>query len=487
MGMGQWGAYGYALHGWTYDQILAHYYAGTTVGQDPPETVRVLLADARKRIALDSTAPWSVVDATGQTVQLPAGKLVLDSTLTVNGQALVPPLTVNPGTAPLLLGAAPYRGVFIVNLVNSKLQVVNRVGIEDYVMGVVPAEVPSTWPAAALEAQAVAARSYAVAGLTTIVTASNFDLYGDTRSQAYGGIKVETPATTAAVTATAGQVVLYDGQPATTYFSASTGGQTVSALEATGKAVPYLQSVTDPYDTYSPNHDWGPVLFDARAVAKAVGLQGPLVDLQTQAGSSRHVASVTAVGATSQVVLTGSGLRADLGLRSTWFTIGWLALTPPAPLDYGATVSLAGIDRGVAGVTLEAKPAGGVWTPLQPVAPDASGAFTATVTPAVTTSYRLTSGDLHAALVRLPVVPVVTAQTGAGAVAGTIQPAIEGAPVELQLQAGTAWTTVGTGTVDATGAYSIPLPAQVTAGSYRVRCAPGRGLSPGVSLPLVLP
>lgn len=485
MGMSQWGAYGYALHGWTYDAILSHYYTATTLGSDPPESVRVLLLDGRKRVALDSAAMWRVVDAEGTSEPLPPGRLVLDSTLTVYGQTLRSPLTFIAGRAPLQLGKSLYRGKLVVILVGSKLQVVNRVGIEAYLKGVVPSEVPSTWPPEALKAQAVAARSYALANLTTIVTVSNYDLFSDTRSQVYGGIAAETPSTTAAVKDTAHQVVLYNGQIATTYFSSSSGGRTVSAAEATGKPVPYLVSVADPYDTYATHHDWGPVLFDAAKVAKAIGLKGPLLDLQTTVGPSKHVAKVTAIGADSQVVLSGRALRANLGLRSSWFSVGWLALIPPLPMSYGGGgVSLTGIARGVADVSLEARPAGGDWQLVSAVVPDAAGAFTTAVTPDVTTRYRLTAGGLHAALIRVAVVPVVQASVGVGVVEGTIQPALEGSPVQLQYQDVTGWTTVATAIADAAGSFA--LAAQLVPGSYRVRCAPGHGLSPGVSLPLTV-
>src|SRR5262249_16952338 len=143
----------------------------------------------------------------------------------------------------------------------------------------VPAEVPSTWPAEALKAQAVAARSYALASLASVPAASAYDLYSDTRSEAYGGVAAETPATTAAAEATAREVVLFDGKIAATYFGSSSGGRTVSAAELPGHAVPYLASVPDPYDTYAPHHDWGPVLFDAAKVGTALGVAG-LSDLQ---------------------------------------------------------------------------------------------------------------------------------------------------------------------------------------------------------------
>jgi stage II sporulation protein D len=487
MGMGQWGAYGFALHGWRYDAILAHYYRGTTLGSEPPRTVRVLLAEGKARVALESAADWRVVDAEGTAAPLPPGKLVLDPSLRVSGKALVPPLTFTAGRSSLELGTGAYRGKLVVSLVGKRLQVVNRVGLEPYLMGVVPSEVPSSWPREALKAQAVAARSYALANLTTLVTASNYDVFDDTRSQVYGGIPVEHPATSAAVKDTAHQVVLYDGKIATTYFSSSSGGRTVSAAELTGKPVPYLVSVNDPYDTYATHHNWGPVVFDAATVAKAVGLGGPLLELRTTRGPSKHVTKVTAVGPTSQVVLTGAALRFGLGLRSSWFTVGWLALTPVvAPLNFGTGVTLTGIGRGVSGVTLHEKPAGGDWQPVAEVVPDAAGAFAVEVTPDVTTSYRLTSGDLHGALVTVAVAPPWVSGIRVGGVAGTIRPALEGSPVQLQLQNGAVWTTVATAKADAAGAFAVPFPGQIVPGSYRIRSAPGHGLAPGVSLPLTI-
>jgi stage II sporulation protein D len=482
IGMSQWGAYGYALHGWTYDRILAHYYSGTTLGTEPAATVRVLLADGAKRVTLADAGPWRVTDVTGAVVKLGPGRLVLTSALEVNGQSLVGPLTFTSKT-PLELGAKPYRGKLTVAVGGKRLQVVNTLGLEPYLDGVVPSEVPFDWPVEALKAQAVAARSYALASLTRVVTASNYDLYADERSQVYGGVAAETDATTAAVEATAGKVVLYDGAVATTYFSSSSGGRTVSAAEATGKPVPYLVSVPDPYDTYAPSHDWGPVLVGGDAAAKALGVPG-LSDLKTVAGPSKHVATVTALGSSgSPVALTGNTVRTDLGLRSTWFGVGWLSLTPSAaPVGYGDAVTLSGVVRGVDGVSLEARAAGGAWQPVAGAAPDLAGAFSVVVHPDSTTQYRLSTGGVTAGLVRVKVTPLVQASVGVGSVAGTVKPALQGSPVQLQLQNGGAWKTVATATTDSSGAFA--LAATLTPGSYRVRTSPGHGLAPGVSLPL---
>ena len=415
----------------------------------------------------------------GAKVELPAGKLALGARLAVSGQTLVPPLTFAPGKTPLSVAGKPYRGRLLVFSTGGLIQVVNALKLEQYVKGVVGFEMPSDWPADALEAQAVAARTYALASLTTVVTARTYDLYGDTRSQVYGGIEAESPAVTQAVDATARQVVLYAGKVITAYYSSSSGGRTVSAAEVLGKPIPYLVSVSDPYDTLAPNHDWGPVLFDTRQVGKALKLSGGLVDLRATAGPSGHVATVTAVGASGETTATGSAIRALLGLRSTWFSVGWLELDPPPRAAYGVPTELTGVARGTTGVTLEGMPAGGTWQSVAAVTPDANGSFTVVVKQQATTQYRLVAGDVRAALVSVPVEPVVDASVIAGAVSGTVSPPLPGAAVQLQRQKGATWATVATATPDTTGAFAVA--ASITAGSYRVRWAPGRGLSPGVS------
>jgi hypothetical protein len=118
------------------------------------------------------------------------------------------------------------------------------------------------------------------------------------------------------------------------------------------------------------------------------------------------------------------------------------------------------------------------------VSPGLSGAFSVVVKPEATTQYRLSTSSVDAGLARVKVAPVVDASLGVGSVAGTVTPALVGAPVQLQLQDGGAWTTVATSTTDASGAFA--LAAALPPGSYRVRTEPGHGLAPGVSLPLAV-
>jgi stage II sporulation protein D len=477
LGLSQWGANGYAQHGWTYDQILAHYYSGTAIGQAKVSTVRVLIRQ-RAKVTLNSVVGWTVRDGTGASVALPPATLVLTPKLAAAQlKTLTPPFTFT-GRQPVVVNGKPYRGKIVVSVIGKQLEVVDVVGLEAYLKGVVPSEMPSTWSPEALKAQAVAARSYALANLTKD---RDFDLYGDTRSQVYGGLDAESTAASDAVDATKGEVVLYRGKVATTYFFSTSGGRTASSLETTGVNVPYLVSVADPYDTSSPYHAWGPVLFDAATVAKQLKLAAPISDLEVEPGPSGRAQTVTVVSANdTQTTLTGSELRAQLELRSTWFSPVLLQLLPAKKtITYGGALSLSGFARNAAALSLESKTATQNWASAGELLLDGSGAFSTIVKPVVATQYRLALDSVRAGLAKIAVAPRVDATVTAAGVEGTSKPTVPGAPVQLQQQSGSSWATVATTTTDAAGAWTFaqPLPP----GSYRVRSAPGHGLAPGFS------
>ena len=484
VGMAQYGAYGYALHGWTYDQIVAHYFPGTELGAAPVKRVRVLLSPAAKSIVISSKAPFSVVDGSGKAHKLPAGQQKLGPglklKLAASAKALPSPLVFSPGTQALTLGGHAYRGTFRVTG-GKRVRVVNVVGLESYLYGVVPSEMPDRWPAEALEAQAVVARSYA---LSHLEGGSDFDLYPDTRSQVYGGIAAESQAGRDAVDATAGKVVLFDGEVAETFFSSSSGGRTANVQDVwTGsKPLPYLVSVPDPYDTLSPYHNWGPLQFGAVQLGKKLGARGTLLDVRTDAAPSGRVRTLTLVGTKGTKTISGSTARAAMGLRSTWFTIGAMTITPPAgPLEYGTTTHLTGVARGMPRVTLDSRAYGGQWKPLA-VLTSRNGKVTATVSPKVTTDYRISSGIVRSAVVRLSVAPSVrlSASTDHTSVSGTVRPFSSGVPVQVQRQ-GTngTWTTVAQATPASDGSFQAVL--NLVPGAYRARIVPGNGFAPGVS------
>ena len=186
---------------------------------------------------------------------------------------------------------------------------------------------PSSWAPAALEAQSIAARTYAI---TTTVDGQGFNLYDDTRSQMYGGVNSETATSDAAVAATAGQVVTYDGAPAVTYFFSSSGGSTESIQNVwPGSAPePWLRGVPDPYDAAAdnPDHSWQVTLTLAAATAKLHGLVDGTLEriVVTRRGVSPRVIAAQVVGSTGTTTVTGSQLAVAFGLLSTdmSFTVG---------------------------------------------------------------------------------------------------------------------------------------------------------------------
>src|SRR5207248_7490123 len=341
LGMSQYGAYGYAQHGWTYDRIVKHYYTGTTIGQAPVSRVRVLLADKAKRVTIASKLPFQVVDGAGSKHALAAGSYTVGAAFKYADPAdpqakpapLAFPLEFGPGSTAVALNGRGYRGSFrVLKLANGRIRVVNVVGLDLYLRGVVPSEMPKSWAQEALKAQSVAARSYA---LSHLHAGTGFDLYPDTRDQVYLGIPHEAPSTNAAVGATAGQVVFYKGKVASTYFFSTSGGRTASVQDVypDSPPIPYLASVPDPYDSISPYHDWRPFRFTTRKLGRGLKSPGKLLDVETIAAPSGRVQSVVATGSKGEASATGSEVRAAFGLRSTWFQVGVLALgAPTAPL-----------------------------------------------------------------------------------------------------------------------------------------------------------
>ncbi len=212
------------------------------------------------------------------------------------------------------LGQAPPNTIVKV-LVGSQ---VKRVPLETYVRGVVAAEMPSGWPMAALEAQAVASRTYAI---TSDAGGAKFDVYSDDRSQMYLGKAAETSRSNSAVTATAGQVVTYGGQPAITYFFASSGGHTESVQNSFPGAAPepWLVGVSDPYDG-GPLHRWTQTMSFASAASRLSGLvDGAFEGIEVlQRGSSPRIVSADVLGSKGRTLVSGPELAERLGLYSTW-------------------------------------------------------------------------------------------------------------------------------------------------------------------------
>lgn len=338
IGMSQYGTLGYAQHGKDYRFILGHYYTGTQLGK--------LSGSTQVRVLVQSTTRVSFSGATDvpgaktlnpartyrATRRLSGGVTLRTASGSVVGN-YASPLTIAGSSGGIRLRGRSANGVsngrFRGNLQIRRssvggLNAINQLSLEHYVRGVVAGESPASWPAQALRAQAVAARTYAVA---TSKGGAGFDQYSDTRSQVYNGIAGERTSTNAAVAATSGEVVTYDGKPVVTYYFSTSGGRTenveYSFIGAEPK--PWLKSVSDPYDDASPYHTWVVRMSLGRAQRKLGGLvKGSLRRIRVlRRGRSPRVVRAQVIGTRGTRRTTGPALRSRLGLRDTWarFTV----------------------------------------------------------------------------------------------------------------------------------------------------------------------
>ena len=334
VGLSQYGAYGYALReGRDHRFILAHYYTGSDIGTAPATRMRVRLKAARAPKVSGATRAISggrrvtLRDERGYRFQaLNADRVaVIDATTGRTRARLRVPVTVTGGASTRLHGAAEnglsngfYRGRMVLSREGGRVLAVNHVSLEHYLYGVVPAEMPASWPAEALAAQAVCARSYA---LTSRATGLPWDVFADVRSQVYRGVLAEIPASTAAVRATRGEVVTVGGEVAQTFFFSTSGGRTAGNEEGFGGSpISYLRSVEDPHDDLSPVHTWT-ARFTRREAQRKLGslvtgrLQG--LEVATRSPSGR-AATVLVRGSGGDRTVSAASVRTALGLRSTW-------------------------------------------------------------------------------------------------------------------------------------------------------------------------
>jgi SpoIID/LytB domain protein len=357
--------------------------------------------------------------------------------------------------------------------------VVNLAGLESYLQGVVAGEMPHSWPLEALRAQAVAARSYALANL---VKGKPFDLYADVRSQVYLGVAGEKPRATEAVQSTAGEVVLYGGKVASTLYSSSSGGKTASAADVFGVPIPYLVSRPDPWDKLSPYHRWGPVLLGARTVQAKLGLEARVLDATGAVTPSGRLRSLSVQTTTGSEAVPASLVRTALGLRSTWLSIGVLRLDRPSgPLVFGSSVRLSGTSRGLASPMLATSADGAVWAPAGPLVREANGNVSFTVKPVRTTRYRIEVEGAASSALLVQVTPRLQLVRPAepGVLTGTVRPKLAAAAISLERKSAASWVPVGQATLDDTGAFRVEL--TLVPGSYRARISATDGLAAGVS------
>ena len=475
VGMSQWGAYGYALHGWGYKRILFHYYPGTSLEKRGEPNVRVLLVQGASGARIGCATQITAYDGRRFTRHLPA------KTYAVGPRFLLPvshPKGVHPFAhgvvhfscehAALTLGGRPYRGNLVVRRSGATISVINSLDLDDYVRGVVPSESPARWPLAELEAQAVAARSYAVAQLKP---SARYDLVPDTRNQVYGGMAAERPRSNWAVGLTEGQILTYGGQVARTYYSSSSGGRTESAQDVWGGSspIPYLRSVSDPWDTYSPYHDWGPYAYSPDQLAGRLGLAGAVDSARVERNSSLRASAVwLRLSSGKAVSLSGAGVARSLGLRSTWFSIGALSVSTSAShVRYGDSVRIVARALRTTRALLQEQTPSGAWRALRHV----DGKTVLTVEPHASTAFRLRIAGAIGTGVGVAVQPQLRAELlGPHMLGGEVVPRTAG-PVAVWRRVRGVWRVISRPHILQSGKFRSSL--RLRPAVYRVTAGDG--------------
>ncbi len=368
-GMSQYGARGAAIAGHTAAGIVAFYYPGTSLVTLDSSTIRVLLSATGSSTTVAASAGLHV---TGVSTALPTSgisryrlvasaggaglslqRLVGATWSSVRtGLADGAEFSRSAGALRLYLtdgSSTGYRGTLRALRGGGGVLTVNRVALDDYVAGVVPREMPSSWQAAAVQAQAIAARSY---GRNAVETHSGqaFDICDTTQCQVYGGMTrydrsgsvlwTEDPA---ALVGNANTVLQYGHRTIFAEFSASDGGWTVDGGQ------PYLSAHSDPYDNAAsgdPYLAWTRTVSSA-SIAGHYGLaRASAIEVTGRDGhgtwggrvTAGYVDGTDAQGSKRRIATTGFGLQAAMGLGTTWFWLQPQSL-PIGHLDRFAAVA----------------------------------------------------------------------------------------------------------------------------------------------------
>lgn len=358
-GMSQYGARGAAEQGLSWQRIVGFYYPGTSLSTAKGR-IRVLISRnsaSRVRVA---ARPGLVVSGGGRTWQLAKrhpkasrfqivrashGRNALQlqkggwHTIAVTRATLQ--FHAKGGTLRLLLphgGSETYRGSLRAATppwAPRTRVTVNVVGLEDYLRGVVSSEMPSSWSAQAIDAQAVAARTYAA--YERYIGGTTYDICDSTACQVYGGVGAESRSSDRALAATRGRILTYRGKPAFTQFTSSNGGFSLAGGE------PYLVSQADPYEKSSgnPYETWTVkrTIKDVKQHWSGAGqITGITVDPVAGTGG-RYADTVTIHGTKRDYTVSAADFEAWAGLRSAYFSVSVPSVSSSASVSPSASTS----------------------------------------------------------------------------------------------------------------------------------------------------
>ena len=294
--------------------------------------IRVLLAEKADGLMVSSDKPLILTgfySQKGITAGFKSATLsAVGGRIKVNGKAWGPaePMMIKTTGQSLKLNNTRYRGSLVIRVDENRLSAVNHLDVEDYLYGVVPSEVPYTWPKQALMAQAVAARTYALQ-IKQKRLEKFYDVRATTSSQVYGGLDAERLPARLAVDQTRGQVLTYNGKLVVAYFHANSGGYTERPEYVWGARVPYLKDRPDDFSKNAPGSSWEFFLSYTEAAdrlrrfgVEALNIKSLELGRRTRSGRIREVTVVSDNGTQK---ITGNLFRLAIGgtqLKSTCFT-----------------------------------------------------------------------------------------------------------------------------------------------------------------------
>lgn len=233
----------------------------------------------------------------------------------------------SPSLSPIKINNIRYRGYLTFDTVDKQLTAINNVGLEEYLYGVVPREMPSTFSYEALKAQAVAARSYAICSVTRNKDKS-FDLYDTVFSQVYGGFDAEKDNVRKAVDETRGQILLSDGKVVNATYSSSNGGYTTDANDVWGAKYTYLISKEDKYSINEPNYNWN---FEINANDLINGLKKQGINVNSinkiyikENNNSKRVKTIAIMDGNKEVLIDNNKFKNAIGankFKSSMYTV----------------------------------------------------------------------------------------------------------------------------------------------------------------------
>ncbi len=262
-----------------------------------------------------------------------------------------PNLCIRPGFGNLQLDGKDYRGSMIfIKDDNNLMTIINKVGLEEYLYSVLGREMSPSWPIEALKAQAICARTYSINNWRKYAS-YGFNLDNTQNSQVYSGISSEGDRTIQAVEETRGQLVMYDGKLAQTFYSSSCGGKTANVKYVWGSEFPYLVSVDDPYENPEEisNYNWS-VEYSADEIKEFLTKReidiGNVVNVEVIKEDNGTVYDVKITGESGEHHIKNDSVRGFFNLKSQYFTIS----SPSSPVTYPSVAVIGG--NGISSVSL---------------------------------------------------------------------------------------------------------------------------------------